>query len=266
MRNVEQEAIGRFLDRLLLRSPLTRKEQEEILALEGFVERYAAHRDIVSPGERVKHACLIGEGLAGRFDQMADGRRQITAFQIAGDMSDLLSVVIPMASWSITALSQVTVFRYSHEQLNRLITTYPGIAFAFWRDTAVDGSLVEKWVGNLGRKNAQSRVAHLFCEMGMRMEAAGLGSRTSYAFPVTQEQLADAVGLTPVHTNRVIQELRAKNRLTFRSGQVEMLDFEALAGDAEFDPSYLILRMPGDRQATRVNLQSTVREPPAPAQ
>lgn len=238
--------IARFLARLLHRSPLTESEQRAILSLKGEPARFAAHRDIVSPGQKVERACLIAEGMAGRFDQMANGQRQITAFHIAGDMSDLHSVVVPTASWSITALSDVSVQFYDHKDLRELVDNHPAIAKAFWRDSVAEGSCLAKWVGNLGRKNAPARVAHLFCEVGLRMEAAALGDRRSFAFPVTQEQLADAAGLTSVHTNRVLQELRGRNLLTFRARKAEILDWDGLAQEAEFDPGYLILRWPGE--------------------
>jgi CRP-like cAMP-binding protein len=238
--------IARFLSRLLHRSPLTQAEQIALLSLKGPISRHAAHRDVVSPGERVEHSCLIVDGLAGRFDQMANGKRQITALHLPGDMCDLHSVVVPTASWSITALSDVTVMQVEHKKLRELVESYPGIAMAFWRDAVADGSHLVKWVGNLGRKGAAARVAHIFCEIGMRMESAGLGERRSFNFPVTQEQLADAAGLTSVHTNRVLQELRGRNLLTFRAGKVEILDWDAFAREAEFDPAYLILRWPGE--------------------
>ena len=247
MKRAEQNApIALFLARLLHRSPLTQAEQSIVLSLKGETARFAAHRDIVSPGQRVEHSCLIVEGLAGRFDQMANGQRQITAFHLPGDMCDLHSVVVPTASWSITALSNVTVAFFEHKRLRELVESHPGIAIAFWRDTVADGSHLAKWVGNLGRKNAAARVAHILCEMGMRMESAGLGTRRSFDFPITQEQLADAAGLTSVHINRVLQDLRGRNLLTFRGGKVDILDWDGLAHEAEFDPNYLILRWPGE--------------------
>jgi CRP-like cAMP-binding protein len=248
----EQQALSRFLAKLLLRSPLDEEQQREILSLEGRLSRYSAHRDIVSPGERVQESCLVADGLVGRFDQMASGQRQITAFHIAGDMSDLHSVVVPTAAWSITALSNCTVMLIPHAQLQRLIDRHEAIAMAFWRESAVDGSRLAKWIGNMGRKNALSRLAHLFCEMGVAIETAGLGTRLIYDLPATQEQIADAVGLTSVHTNRVLQELRGENLLIFRSGRVEILDWARLAALAEFDPNYLVLRRPNESVNARL--------------
>jgi CRP-like cAMP-binding protein len=239
--------LGRFLHRLRLRSVLTSEEQEAILDLTGQTRSFRSNQDIVSPGERVEHACLITSGLAGRFDQMLDGERQVTSFYIAGDMCDLHSVVAPRASWSITALSSVTASLVPHRQLRELCIRYPGVAVAFWRDGTADGSVFAKWIGNLGRKNAKARIGHLFCEMGLRSETAGLGTKTSFELSLTQKRLGDAAGLTAVHVNRVLQEMRREGLLQFNAGQVTIPDWNALASLAEFDPAYLLLEGPPHR-------------------
>ena len=237
----EEPALERFLKRLLQRSELTADEQRAILKLKGQTQRIAARSDIVSPGQRMRSSCLVVRGLVARFDQMRDGQRQITAFHIAGDMCDLHSLVVPSANWAITAVSDVTVAHIPHGELQQLATRYPAIAMAFWRDGTVDSLVLAKWIGNLGRKDALARVAHVVCEMGLRMEMAGLGSRTAFDLLATQEQLADATGITPVHLNRMLQELRGRDLLTFRSGRVEILDWPSLVAAADFDPAYLLL-------------------------
>jgi CRP-like cAMP-binding protein len=243
----QHSPISRFLDRLLLRSALTPDEQRAILSLVGETQRVAARRDIVSPDEVVTSACLVARGLVARYDQMLDGRRQITSFYIPGDMCDLHSVVAPKASWSITAVSPATIIRISHNELRELCIRSPAIGLAFWRDGTADASVFAKWVGNLGRKNAKARIAHVMCEMGMRTEAAGLGTRTSFELRATQEQLGEATGLTPVHVNRTLQEIRGQGLLTFRNGQVEISDWDALTSLAEFCPDYLMLEGPPHR-------------------
>jgi len=242
-------AISLFLKRLLIRSALTGEEQRAILSLTGETQRFGTHFDIVLPGHTVEGACLVAKGLVARYDQMLDGQRQITSFYIPGDMCDLHSVVAPKASWSITAVSPVTIVRVPHRQLIDRCIHYPGIAIGFWRDGTADASVFAKWVGNLGRKNAKARIAHVMCEMGMRNEAAGLGERTSYELPTTQEQLGEATGMTTVHVNRSLQEIRREGLLNFRSGRVEIHDWDALTHIAEFDPSYLMLDGPPHRVA-----------------
>jgi len=243
----QNAALSAFLRRLLIRSALTLEEQQAILSLTGEREPVPARIDVVSPGETVDTSCLVSKGLVARYDQMLDGQRQVTSYYIPGDMCDLHSVVVPKASWSITAVSQSSVVRIPHRQLRTLCLDYPSIALAFWRDGTVDASIFAKWVGNLGRKNAKARIAHIICEMGTRMEAAGLGPRMSFEFNVTQEQLSDASGLTPVHVNRTLQDIRGDGLLTFSKGHVEVKNWDALVSVAEFDPAYLMLASPPHR-------------------
>ena len=235
------DASRRFLARLLLRSRLSDAEQAAILALPGRERRVAAHRDIVRPGQKMDHACLVANGLAGRFDQLANGQRQITALHIPGDMCDLHSVVVPRAGWGIEALSDSVVVDVPHAALAGLAAEHPRIAFAFWRDTVADASILAKWISALGRRGAKARLAHLLCEMGLRMEQAALGERDRYRLDTTQAQLADVLGITPVHLNRVFQTLRAAGQVSTRGAEILIPDNSALRRMAEFDPQYLLL-------------------------
>lgn len=210
------------------------------MALKVRTAPFASHRDVVSPGQLVTEACYVAEGLVGRFDQMLDGSRQITAIHIPGDMCDLHSVVLPKASWSITALTRTVTLKIPHDDLRSLARDRPNVAMAFWRDTALDAAIIGKWYGNLGRKSSVSRLAHLFCEMGLRMEMAGIGSRTNYPFPIIQSDLADATGITAVHVNRTLQSIREEGMAEFKGGLVTISDWDGLSRLAEFDPSYLL--------------------------
>lgn len=235
-------ALQRFLARLLRRSVLGPREQQAILTVPYRTVQARQRTDLVSPGETVKHACLVAKGVVGRYDQMRDGRRQIVAFHIPGDMCDLHSVVAPTAAWGMAALTACNIIHVPHAELRRLAIDFPSIALAFWRDVTVDSCVLAKWVGNLGRQDAKARIAHVMCEFGIRMEVAGLApSRTHFDFDITQEQLADAVGLTAVHVNRTIQALRREGLIETRGHMVHIEDWKALAEIAEFDPAYLLL-------------------------
>lgn len=234
-------ALEKFLARLRLRSPLSAQEEDAILALPGSEVKTDAHRDIVRPGQTTDFACLVVDGLAGRFDQLASGHRQITALHIMGDMCDLHSVAVPHAGWGIEALTTTKTLKIPHAPLRELIIQFPAIAFAFWRDTIVDASILAKWISALGRRGAKSRLAHLICEMGIRMQQAGLGTRTEFRLAATQAQLADVLGLTAVHLNRTLQTLR-RDGVLFTSGfEVKVTDLSHLCAIAEFDPQYLLL-------------------------
>jgi CRP-like cAMP-binding protein len=162
-------------------------------------------------------------------------------------MCDLHSVVAPTAAWGITAVTATTIVQVAHTGLRELVNTYPAVALAFWRDGTADASIIAKWVGNLGRQDARARLAHILCEFGIRMEQAGLGTRNSFDLKVTQEQFADALGLTPVHVNRTLQRLRAECLVATQGHRVEIPDWDRLVAVAEFDPAYLLLGHQDDR-------------------
>lgn len=235
-------ALEKFLRRLLLRSPLTKAEQEAILALPGEEVCTPAHRDIVRPGHRMSSSCLVVDGLVGRFDQLANGHRQITALHIIGDFCDLHSLAVPETGWGIESLTDSVVRLVPHEALNALVEKSPAFAMAFWRDTVVDSSVLAKWNSALGRRSAKARLAHLLCEMGLRFEHAGLGEQDDFDFSITQAQLADVLGVTAVHLNRTMQALRQEELLVTSGSRFRLPDRKRLCQVAQFDPSYLLLR------------------------
>ncbi|WP_162888206.1 Crp/Fnr family transcriptional regulator [Sphingomonas mesophila] len=231
----------KFLFRLLLRSPLTKAEQEAILALPGEEVRTQAHRDIVRPGNRMTYSCLVVEGLVGRFDQLANGHRQITALHIVGDFCDLHSLAVPETGWGIESLTDSVVRMVPHTALRKLVDSAPAYTMAFWRDTVVDGSILAKWNAALGRRSAKARLAHLLCEMGIRFEIAELGQRDEFDFPITQAQLADVLGVTAVHLNRTMQALRQDGLLVTNGSRISLPDAKRLRQVAQFDEAYLLL-------------------------
>src|SRR5579884_2374977 len=202
-----------FLDRLTSRSVLTQEEQQAVLDLPGHAEQVAAHRDFVPLGERVDHACLIVAGIVGRFDQSSEGRRQITAMHIRGDMCDLHSVVQPLPTSALQALSVATILRVPHAAIRSAAARYPAIAAAFWRDCMVDAAILSEWVVNVGRRDAKTRVAHLICELATRLHAGTGANDFAFDLPIKQAQLAEATALTAVHVNRTLQSLRTDGLL-----------------------------------------------------
>lgn len=239
MSGSNESALAAFLARLTRRSRLTEEEQDAILSLRSDAEQIGLHTDIIRPGERTDHATLVGRGIIGRYDQSATGKRQITSLYYRGDMCDLQSVTCPVAGWGLETVSTSLVLKIPHADLRALAVRYPALAMAFWRDTTVDGTIMAKWAANLGRQSALQRVAHFFCETGLRLEDAGCGRRDQYDFDLTQEQLAEAMGITPVHTNRVLQHLRSEG-LIETAGQTTIPDWDRLCSLAEFDPTYLL--------------------------
>jgi CRP-like cAMP-binding protein len=231
-----------FLDRLNSRSVLSEREQQAILGLPTHTIQVQPNQDFVRLDQRVGDACFIVAGLVGRFDQNAQGARQITALYIPGDMPDLLSVVQPTATSALQALSTTTILKVPHVALRAIGHEFPAIAEAFWRDCMVDSMILAQWVVNVGRRNAKTRIAHLFCEMACRSAPLAGPHGVQFRLPMTQSHLADAAGLTPVHVNRSLKALAADG-VSFRSGNVSIDDWGTLVEVGDFDAGYLQMDM-----------------------
>ncbi|WP_267386079.1 Crp/Fnr family transcriptional regulator [Sphingomonas sp. GC_Shp_3] len=242
-RSSTETALALYLRRLSGRSPLGDEERAALLATPGIATLVDVERDFVRVGEPVHHACLIIHGLVARFAQTRNGDRGIVAIHIPGDMADLHSVVAPQVTWALHALTPTRILRIPHEALRELATRYPSIAAAFWRDCAVDASILAHWNANLGRKNALARIAHLFAEMHVRYQLIGEPSG-GFPFPITQVDLADAVGLTPVHLNRMLKRLADDGVAVKNPDHVRILDEQRLIRLGQFDPAYI---QPGRR-------------------
>lgn len=239
MSRFEKSPLQLFLDRLTARSALGEAERQAILNLSGQPVQVRTNSDFVRLGERVDHACLVVDGLVGRFGQNRDGQRQITALHIAGDMVDLHSVMMPVAGSALQALTTSTLIRIPHETLLSLARRHPAIADAFWRDSVLDAAILSQWVVNVGRRNAVSRMAHLICEMAIRYEQLGASVGFSFEFPATQTHLADALGLTSVHVNRTLKALKEQEVAEWRQRTVHILDWDRLVDIGDFDSDYL---------------------------
>lgn len=236
--SLEKLDLQRFVNRLTSRSLLTREEQDAVLGLRGHSAQVQSNRDFVRLGERTDHACLVVAGYVGRFDQNSSGARQITALHIPGDMADLHSAVQPEAGSALQALSTATIIRIPHSQIRATAAAFPAVAEAFWRDCMVDASILSQWVVNVGRRDARARIAHMLCEIAVRLGVAPASGEVMFPFPVTQTQLADAAGLTPVHVNRVIQSLRRDGLADVRHNAI-IHDWDDLVEVGDFDANYL---------------------------
>lgn len=238
MAHYARPSLQLFLDRLNRRSVLTREEQQAVLDLPGHADQVQSNRDFVPLGDRVDHACLVIAGIVGRFDQNGEGKRQITAMHIPGDMCDLHSVVQPTATSALQSFSVATILRVPHSAIRAAAARHPALAEAFWRDCMVDAAILSEWIVNVGRRDAQTRIAHLICEIAMRLHADA-GDNLIFDLPVTQTQLADATALTAVHVNRTLQSLRAEGLITWHQSVITVPRWDALAQRGEFDPAYL---------------------------
>lgn len=227
-----------FFSRLSSHSHLSAEDRQGLLALPFRTMQIAARRDFVPLGQPVDHACFIVEGFVSRFAQSTEGARQVTAFHIAGDMADLHSLVLPNPTQGLHAITTTTILSVPHAALRELTRSSPSIAEAFWRECMIDAAITAQWVVNVGRRDAKTRVAHLLCEMAERYGAVERPG-CAYDLPITQADLADATGLTPVHVNRVLKVLRVEGLAVCRSGEVQIVDRDGLESAGDFDPAYL---------------------------
>ncbi|TXN72833.1 helix-turn-helix domain-containing protein [Methylobacterium sp. WL6] len=202
--------------------------------------------DLVREGEAPKGVFLILEGMACRHKVRANGARQITAYLVPGDLCDLDVALLDTMDHSITTLSACRVVRIAPETIAEVMENHPQIARALRMTTLVDEATLREWLVNVGCRSALERVAHLFCELQVRLAAVGLAEDKSYDLPLTQEALADTTGLSSVHLNRTLQELRRQGLIKLQRRRLTILDLPRLKALAEFKANYLHL---GERAA-----------------
>lgn len=222
----------------------TRLSEADKDALKGLIRRvrlFEAGTDIIREGERPEHVNLFLAGWAYRYKQLEDGRRQIVAFFVPGDLCDLHVFVLREMDHAIGAITPVRLAQVPREMLIGLMDRHPRVTRALWWETLVDAAIQREWTFNLGRRTALERLAHLLCELFIRLRATGLTDGDSCAFPVTQVELADATGLTNVHVNRTLREMRASGLIVLKGRQLTIPHLAALQKAALFNPNYLHL-------------------------
>ncbi|WP_322883774.1 Crp/Fnr family transcriptional regulator [Microvirga lotononidis] len=221
---------------------LSDEEKRALLDLPMTIKVFDPDSDIVRDGDRPSECCLVLSGFVCRYKVLSDGRRQIMGFYIPGDIPDLQSLHLNVMDHSIGTLVTSSIALIPHESLRNLLTQHPGLAAAFWRDTLIDAAMFREWMIGMGRRSAYQRIAHLLCELRVRLKAVGLAGEGGYDLPVTQNELGDALGLSTVHVNRVLQDLRSEGLIVLRGGSLHIPDWEALQVAGDFDPTYLHLR------------------------
>lgn len=229
----------RLIAKLDAASTLGNEERQAIRELCVSTRTVPAKQDIISEGEKPEHVHVVLDGWAARYKTLPDGSRQILAFLIPGDFADLHVTILREMDHGIVALVPSRVAYVPHRQMEELPLHRPQLARALWRATLIDEAVLRSWIVNLGRRDAAERIAHLFCELHARMALVGLVSDGQFRLPLTQEVIADATGLTPVHVNRVLQRLRSDALIVLERGELEILDAAALRRLAGFDPNYL---------------------------
>ncbi len=233
--------IDAHLLKLRKRDEVSAEEEQAIRGAVAEVKQVPADKTIVRAGEDLSVSILLLDGILCRYKDLRDGSRQISELHVAGDFADLHSFTLKRLDHSVMALTPCRIAVVPHERLMAITTEHPHLARLFWFMTNLDAAIHREWVLSLGRRSALSRMAHLFCELAARLGIVGLGDDTGYDLDLTQTDLAECLGLTPVHVNRTLKELRERRLVEFRGGRVAIRDRAGLEHAAEFDPAYLYL-------------------------
>jgi CRP-like cAMP-binding protein len=224
-----------------VRDVLTDEEETALRETIVGAEEVGPKQTLVKRGEPLTKSILLLDGLVCRYKDLRNGRRQISAIHCAGDFLDLHGFTLKKLDHDVMTLSRCTVAFAEHTRLTWLTENYPHLSRLLWFSTNLDAAIHREWELSLGQRTGVARLAHLFCELYQRLAIIGLVADQSYAFPINQTELGECLGLTPVHTNRVLKELRERNLATFKNGKVVIEELGALQSLAEFDPSYLYL-------------------------
>jgi len=229
--------------------------------LQAFVAMFRVKRsirrgaDIIAMGDSSTFSTVLLEGLACRYKISGNGRRQILTFQYPGDFCDGHSYILPTRDTAVSALTDCSVGIILHRDIERITATFPNLALALWRDTMIEASIFREW--NVSQRPALERIAHMLCEQIVRLEASGVAGR---AIPLTQVDLADAAGLSTVHMNRTIQDLRELGVLMKNSRAIMISHWDKLVEIAKFDGRYLgMLLVPSDELAVVSALGESIR-------
>ena len=205
----------------------------------------APRRDLIREGEKPAFVHLIVDGWACRYKTLPDGRRQIVSFFVPGDFCDLNVYVLKQMDHSLGAIKRISVADISREEMDELTANHPRITQALWWESLVTNAIQREWTLNIGQRTAYERIGHLLVEMYMRLNTIGLTQNGSCDFPLTQTDLADATGLTAVHVNRTLQELRRDGLIELERKRLNIPNMQKLKEASMFNANYLHLDREG---------------------
>ena len=200
-----------------------------------------ARQSLVREGDSAETIYVLLDGWAARVKSFADGRRQSTALLLPGDICNLDALYAGRHDYAVLTLTACRVATISRQQLGRLAASSPSVAAALGWFACVENANASEWLACIGRRSARQHLAHLLCELQLRMDAVGLAGPDGFLLPLTQEEIADAMGLTSVHVNRTVQSLRADGLIKLDALHLRILDWPGLQRVAGFDPGYLHL-------------------------
>ena len=220
---------------------LSDHDRRVIASLSFTLERLGPRQKVVNYGDTAPQCCVILEGWVCCYRRLDEGTRQIMSFHIPGDLPDLQNFHLRVMDHSFATLTEVHVAFIPHDSLRDLILRFPSVAEVLWRNTLIDAAVFREWMVGIGRRSALGQIAHLICELYLKLHAVGLAENDRFSLPVTQNELGDALGLSYVHVDRVLQELRGVRVITLRDRTLVIEDWDVLVQIAEFDATYLHL-------------------------
>ena len=229
------------LKKLRRRTEISSEEERAIRGAVTEIRNVRADELVIRAGEELSSSLILLDGWLARSKDLPGGERQVTELHIAGDFPDLHGYTLKHLDDDVTALSDCRLAVVPHERIREVTEQYPRLGRVYWFGTNVDAAIQRELSLSLGQRSAISRMAHLFCELYVRLDIVGRTRDSGYEFPLTQRELSECLGLTVVHANRTLQELRRRGLVEFENRHVRIQDRRGLEGLAEFDPGYLYL-------------------------
>jgi CRP-like cAMP-binding protein len=233
--------ITAHLKKLRLRTTISPDDERVIRDLVSEHRQVPPDEMLVRAGEYLDHSMLLLDGWLVRSKDLPSGDRQILEIHLPGDFADLHSFTLKRLDHDIVSITECIVGLVPHERLINLTEDYPHLTRVYWLSTNIDAAIAREMALSLGQRSAISRMAHLFCELHLRLEVVGKTRDDTFEFPLTQRELSECLGLTVVHVNRTLQELRRRQIVEAENRHITILDRAALEAIAEFDPGYLQL-------------------------
>jgi CRP-like cAMP-binding protein len=240
-----------LLRKLSQHSPLDDEDKKAILALPWTIRTVEPQGYIVREGDVPAMCGVLLTGFAFRQKLTGDGSRQIVSVHVPGDPLDFQNFYLDESDHNVQALTRAEVAFVERNELRELARARPAVSQAIFVITLIDASIFREWILNVGRRAAPARVAHVLCELGVRLDAQGLAEEYGYQLPMTQEQLADVVGLTPVHVNRTLKSLESQGLIKRDRRKVSFPDWQALRDVGDFNQRYLHLEVQQNGRAAR---------------
>ncbi len=233
--------IERLIRNLGARDELDQLEISMLNRIVGRERTVSVGHDIVSQGSRPMQSTVLLDGIAARYRVLENGKRQITAIHVPGDFVDLHAFMLKTMDHGVVALSPCKVATATHKDLTTVTETNPHLSRVLWLSTVIDGAIHREWIVAMGRRSKKAHLAHLICELFTRLALVGLVKDDTFHLPLSQTEVADALGVSLVHLNKTLQSLRSDGVVQWADRRITVLQWDRLANIGEFDDTYLNL-------------------------